>query len=253
MTGGPDRRSLTARIFGLLDAFRSLDETVNTAELIQRTGLPKSTVHRIVNDLVKVGMLQRVDGRVCLGVQLFELGTLVPPNRHLREVALPFMEDLFEATHEVVHLGILDGPDVLYLVKLSGHNRVPVPTRDGARMPAHATGLGKALLACAPQSVVRRLLARPLAKLTSNTVTDPETLIRQLGEVARTGVAFDSEESVPGVVCAGAAITLPGFPGHAAISVTGPAGRLDVAEVAPAVRLAASAVGRAMAGTEESA
>jgi IclR family transcriptional regulator, acetate operon repressor len=242
--GGGERRSHTSRIFRVINAFTGPADVVSPAALVKRTGLPKSTVHRILNDLVGVRMLERTGGGVCLGVQAFELGTLVPANRRMREVALPFMEDLYEATHEIVHLGILDGSDVLYLVKLSGHERVPLPTRDGARMPAHATGLGKALLAAAPHAAVRRLLARPLRKMTAHTIVDPQVLLGELAEVARTGVAFDREEAFDGVVCVAAPITLRRFPDLAAISVTGPPGRLDIDHVAAAVRVAAFAISR---------
>ena len=244
--GGGDGRSLTGRIFRILDCFAETGGTLTAADVTRQTGLPKTTVHRIVDDLVSVGVLGRLDGRLHLGTHLFELGSLVPPNRELREAALPFMEDLYEGTHEIVHLGILDGSDVLYLVKLSGHDRVPVPTRDGARMPAHATALGKALLAASPQAVVRRFLAHPLPAMTPNTIVDPATLLKELAETAQTGVAFDREEAFPGVVCAAAAITLPRFPGRAAISVTGPRGRFDPDHAAAAIRLAAFAISRSL-------
>jgi len=243
---GDDRRSLTDRIFRILDCFAATGEPLSTADVTRQTGLPKTTVHRIVDDLVSVGVLARLDGRLHLGTHLFELGSLVPPNRELREAALPFMEDLYEATHEIVHLGILDGSDVLYLVKISGHDRVPVPTRDGARLSAHAVALGKALLAASPKAVVRRVLAHPLPAMTPNTIVDPAALLRELAQIAQTAVAFDREEAFPGVVCAAAAITLPRFPGRAAISVTGARGRFDPDHAAAAVRLAAFAISRSL-------
>jgi IclR family transcriptional regulator, acetate operon repressor len=239
-----EHRSLTERIFRILDAVADAGDPVAAAEIVRRTGLPKTTVHRIVNDLVHVGTLTRVGDALCLGAHVFELGSVVPPNRRLREAALPFMEDLYEATHEIIHLGILDGFDVLYLVKLSGHDRVPVPTRDGARMPAHATGLGKALLATSPRAVVRRVLTRPLPAMTPNTITGRADLLQELAEVARVGVAFDREEAFSGVVCVAAPITLPGFPSRAAVSVTGPRHRFDPDEAAHLVRLAGFSISR---------
>lgn len=244
----PERRSVTERVFRILDAFGEKDRSLSAAELMRRTGLPKSTVHRIIADLVEYGMLERVAGGFALGLHLFELGCLVPPHRRLRELALPFMEDLYEATHEVVHLGVLQGGEVLYLVKISGHSRLPLPTRDGARMPVHATGLGKAMLAFSPRAVVRHLLGGPLPALTPYTIVVPDLLLKELAEVARTGLAFDHEEAMAGVVCVAAPIFMPGSPPLAAISVTGPSHRFDPHRMASAVRLAASAITRGLGG-----
>jgi DNA-binding IclR family transcriptional regulator len=246
--GRTGRRSHTNRIFTILDAFADRNGSLKAAEIVRRTGLPKTTVHRIIGDLVNVGVLESVGAEFSLGLHLFELGSLVPPNRRLREAALPFMEDLYEAIHEITHLGILAGSDVLYLVRISGHDPVPVPTRDGARMPAHATALGKALLAVSPQAVVRRALARPLVAFTANTITDPDVLLQQLAEAARSGVAFDYEEAFPGVVCVAAPITMPGRPSRAAISVTGPSHRFDPRHAAAAVRMAGFAISRSLGG-----
>jgi DNA-binding IclR family transcriptional regulator len=246
--GPAQRRSVTGRVFSILDAFGDTDRNLTAAELVRRTGLPKSTVHRIIGDLVDHGLLERAAGGYALGLHLFELGCLVAPHRRLRELALPFMEDLYEATHEVVHLAISHGSEVLYLVKISGHGRLPLPTRDGARMPLHATALGKAMLAFSPRAAVRQVLGRPLPALTPYTIVVPDVLLRELAEVARTGVAFDREEAMVGAVCVAAPIFMPGPPSLAAISVTGPSRRFDPERVASAVRLVATAITRALGG-----
>lgn len=253
MTRGPtsdrtgDRRSVVARVFQILDAFAEEDSELPAAELVRRTRLPKSTVHRLTNDLVDHGLLVKRPGGVALGRHLFELGCLVPPFRRLRQVALPYMEDLYEATHEIVHLAVLDGGDVLYLVKIAGHNQVPLPTRDGARLPGHATALGKAILAKAPRAVVAEVLGRQLVALTVNTIVRPGVLRQQLTEAARVGVAFDREESFLGVACVAAPVVVPGYVPGAAVSVTGPTSRFDPAAVASAVHSVAQAITRALA------
>jgi DNA-binding IclR family transcriptional regulator len=243
-----DRRSVTDRVFRVLDAFGDKDRSLSAAELMRRTGLPKSTAHRIIGDLVERGMLEREAGGFSLGLHLFELGCLVPPHRRLREVALPFMEDLYEATHEVVHLAIPQRSEVLYLVKITGHGGLPLPTRDGARMPMHATGLGKVILAFSSRTAVRQLLGGPLRALTPYTIVVPEVLLRELAEVARTGLAFDREEAMVGAVCVAAPIFMPGSPSLAAVSVTGPSHRFDPVGVASTVRLAAAAITRGLGG-----
>jgi DNA-binding IclR family transcriptional regulator len=110
----------------------------------EQTELPKSTVHRIAHDLVERGWLERTDEQFALGIRLFELGQRVQLQRFdLHEIAIPFMEDLYEATHEMVNLGVLDGTDVIYLAEIGGHRRVPISTRLGGRLPAHCTRSAK--------------------------------------------------------------------------------------------------------------
>lgn len=241
-----DPRSVLTRTFSILEAFTARDASLSLAELTRRTGFPKSTVYRIASELVDMGMLAREDesGGYRLGLQLFELGTLVPDQRDLRQVAIPYMEDLYEASKEVVHLGVLAAQDVLYIAKVAGHGQVPLPTRDGGRMPAHCTALGKAMLARSSRSTVVRVMEGGLPAVTRYTITVPKVLVAELAEVARAGVAFDREEAVLGSVCVAAAIIGPGGTARAALSVTGPSHRYDPVLMARAVRVAASAVSR---------
>ena len=239
-----------ARTFKILESFTDLDRSITLAELTRRTGLPKSTVHRIASDLAQMGMLERDGADFRLGIQLFELGQLVPDARRLREVALPFIEDLFEASREIIHLGVLSGRDILYLVKVAGHNQIPLPTRDGGRMPAHATSLGKAILAHSPRSVVMDVLSGGLRPVTPYTIAAPNVLLEQLAEIARTGVAYDNEESVLGTRCVGAAILDKHRRARAAISITGPSSRFDPQKYAAAVKVAASGISREVAVIE---
>ena len=113
-------------------------------ELAQRTGLPVSTTYRLVSELVDWGGLERVEGGgYRVGLRMWEIGALAPRGETLREVALPFMSDLYEATLENVHLAVLDGAEVLYVEKLTGRRAMPVRTRRGGRLPLHATAVGQ--------------------------------------------------------------------------------------------------------------
>ena len=94
----------------VLQAFRPDGGTLTLPALVERTGLPKATVHRLADALVALGLLERQRTGYRAGLGLFELGELVPAKTGLRETALPFMQDLYEATHQTVHLGIRDGP-----------------------------------------------------------------------------------------------------------------------------------------------
>jgi IclR family transcriptional regulator, acetate operon repressor len=249
VTDEPRGRSLATleRAFAVLAAFeRSGREVLTLADLSRETGLPKTTAHRLVHLLVAERVLERRDGGYRLGMRLFELGELVPRKRDLREAALPFIQDLYEATHETVHFAVLDGTDVLYLERISGHRRVKVPSAVGGRLPAHCTGVGKALLAFTP-AVADAVLRGPLVRRTPYTITVPAVLRSELERIGETGIAIDREESTAGVSCVAAPVMVRGS-AVAAISVTGPTGRLRLDALAPAVRTAALGLSRTLTG-----
>jgi DNA-binding IclR family transcriptional regulator len=227
----------------VLQAFRPHGGTMTLQQLVQRTGLPKATVHRLAAELVDLGLLDRQQIGYRPGLALFELGELVPAKIDLREAALPFMEDLFEATHETVHLAVRDGFDVVYAEKIRGHEGVDVPSRVGGRLPMTSTGVGKALLAYAPPHVVDAVLSRPLRHLTARSNNDPAELRKELTEVRRTGLAYDREEARIGVGCIAAPVLVRGE-AVAALSLTLPATRLRSAGLAPTVRAISLALGR---------
>jgi DNA-binding IclR family transcriptional regulator len=156
------------------------------------------------------------------------------------------MEDLRDATGSNVHLAVLEGVEVVYLEILRVRDSQPLPSRIGGRMPAHATGVGKAILANSPAEVVRARMDAGLPRRTPYTVILPGALSRELRTVAETGVSFDRQESAMGVVCAAAPVFGPDGTVQAAMSVTGRAERLEVERMAPAVRTAALALSRVL-------
>jgi DNA-binding IclR family transcriptional regulator len=243
-------RSVLLRALGVIDAFGHHDWEVSLAELTRRTGLPKPTVFRIVNALVDWGALERVGSGYQLGVRLFMLGERVPREASLREMALPYLEDLYEATHENVNLGVLHGIDVLCLARVQGHRSSDVILRVGDTLPAHSTSSGKALLAHAPRALVQQVLDAGLQRLTSRTVVLPGMFLRQLRTVAEQGYAVNDEESHTGVVSVAAPVFDAAGSAIAAISVTGKAGRVDPHRLAPAVRTATLSLGRQLAQHE---
>ena len=235
----------------LLEAFREGGPELTLAELVARSGVPRATAHRLAGQLVALGFLERSRRGWRLGTRLFELGQIVPRQQQLRELALPYMEDLYEVTRETVQLGILDQGEVLYVEIIAGHRRVSTPSRRGGRMPAHCTGLGKALLAFSPD-VGREWLARgtPLVGRTPSTIVDPVPLARELQDVRRTGIAYDREEASVGLVCLAAPILGRDGIARAALSVSMPAdGPVSPPQVAPAVRAGARALSRELART----
>lgn len=241
-------RSVLRRAFSILDAFEAGDTELSLTAIAQRAGLPKPTVFRMAHDLVSWGALERgAQGGYRLGVRLFVLGERVPRHRDLRETAMPFLEDLYEATHENVNLGVLHDSEVLYLARVTGHRSSDVVLRVGNCLPAHSTSIGKALLAYSDGAVVRAVVAAGLARLTPNTIVLPGPLTRALRQVVERGYATNCEETHRGVVSVAAPVFGPHHLPLAAISITGRAGRFDVHRLAPAVRTAAAALTRSLA------
>lgn len=222
---------------------------LSLAELARRTGLPRSTVHRTATELIRLGWLELVDGDVQLGMRLFELGQVVPRRTTLADAARPLMEDLHQATGFTVHLATLDKVEVVYLEILKTKNARNVGSRVGGRLPAHVTGVGKAMMAYSPEATAARIAAG-LTRRTPYSITQPGALARELAAIRASGVAFDREESTLGSSCAAAPIFGPGPKVVAALSVTGPTYRIDPRRMAPAVRTAALNLSRQLTSTE---
>lgn len=233
------------RASSILDAFTTSGRALLTlSEIARHTGLPKATVHRLLGALQQIGWVERTPEGHQLGVRLFEIGQHVPRKAQVREAALPFMQDLYESTHETIHLAVLDGRDVVYLERIHGHEPLRIPSRVGGRLPAHSTGVGKALLAF-DDDATQVVLARRLTAHTPYTIVAPHVLKRQLAEIRSQGVAYDREENSLGITCAAAPIVLDGV-AIAAVSVTGPTSRLRVERLATAVRTAALGIQRTL-------
>ncbi len=235
----------------LLFSFSADDTHLTLVELTQRTGLAKSTVHRLAADLVALRLLDRDEAGYRLGGQLFELGMRASVERGLLEVATPFLEDLYERTHETVHLGVLEGTEVVYVAKIGGHRQASTPSRIGGRMPLYCTGLGKALLAHSPASLLDEVVAQGLARRTPRTITGAGLLKRQLDQIVEAGVAFEHEESAPGIVCVGAPVLDADDRPVAAVSVTGPTSRFKPEPHAAQVRAAAAGIAATLARRDE--
>ncbi|MEV4757223.1 IclR family transcriptional regulator [Micromonospora sp. NPDC049559] len=244
--------SVSSRLLAILGAFDSEHPTLTLSEISRRTGLPLATAHRLTGELVEWRALQRgPDGSYRVGVRLWEVGTLSPLHTRLREVATPFLHDLYEATRENVHLGVRDGSEVLYVEKFTGHRAVPIISRVGGRLPLHATGVGKALLAFAGPAVITRYVEAPLSRYTPYTITEPGRLSRELDEIRRRGWAHTREEMSLGS-CSVAVPVLDAERGALAslgIIVHGLRPNLD--RLVPALRTAADQVSARLAATRD--
>nr|WP_281689932.1 IclR family transcriptional regulator [Pseudonocardia thermophila] len=244
--------SVTERVLTLLSAFSAEQPELTLTELSRRSGLPLTTTHRLAGELVAGGALERLDGRYRIGLRLWEIGSLAPRGLGLRELAMPFLEDLCAATGQNVQLAVLadDGrsPEVVYLERLAPRNAVSILTRVGGRLPALTTAVGRVLLAHAPPDVLEAALARPVRRFTPETVTDPDELRRALADVRRTGVAITMRQIELVSLSVGAPVR--GGDGRvvAAISVVAPV-EAGAQPYVPVVVAAARGISRRVANT----
>ena len=241
-------RSVTSKALAILDTFGPADQQLTLSEIGERTGLPLSTAHRLTNELVRWGGLERASrGTYRVGLRLWEIGSLAPSRSGLRDIAIPFMEDLYEATHENVQLAVLAGREALFVEKISGRHSVAIITRVGGRLPLHATGVGKALLAFAPDNVQEAVLSSELPRLTAFTITDSGVLRRNLDEVRRLGYAATRDEMTLGSVSVAAPVFGADGEVVAAISLVVRAQGADIGRLALPVRTAALGLSRRVA------
>ncbi|MFB9717626.1 IclR family transcriptional regulator [Planobispora longispora] len=242
------------RAFALLTAFTATRRAMTLAELSRASGTPASTTLRLARRLLQLGALERdADGRYVIGLRLWELASLAPRGHGLREVALPYMEDLYEATHQHVLLAVRDGADALLVERLSARDAVNVLYRVGGRLPLHSTGVGLVLLAHAEARLQDEVLARPLVHEPEGVPVSPAALRRTLAEVRRTGLAV-VERSKPGPVVAVAAPVRGGDDRVvAALSVVVPAGGAEARVLSPALRATARALSRSLGSPRSAA
>ncbi|MFE7718547.1 IclR family transcriptional regulator [Nocardia rhizosphaerihabitans] len=249
MAGNSTRQglSVTSRALAILAAFDQRHRRLTLTELAARAELPVPTAHRLVGELVTWGALSRTEsGNYVIGRRLWDIGLLAPVQSGLRQIASPYLHDLYGATLATVHLAVRDGIQVLYLDRLSGHASVPVVSTIGSRLPLHATGVGKVLLAHSPAEIRSAVLA-DLPRITRYTVSQPGALSRQLERVREDDYATTVEEMSLGA-CSVAVPIRAGGQVVAALGVVVPSLDRDQARLVSALQVAARGIGRSIPG-----
>ena len=190
--------SVTFRALGLLDAFDTQHRVLRLSQIARRSGVPLATAQRRLRDLVDGGLLEhRPDGQFEIGARMWQLGLLSRPTS-MREAALPHLQDLVGRTGHTVHLAVLDGHAALVVDRIAGSRTVPTRHLPGARLPLYCTGVGKSLLAFAPQPLQDQVLGA-MVPYTRFTVTDPDSVRRQLAKIRRTRIAESHQQHRLGV------------------------------------------------------
>ncbi|MEU8171854.1 IclR family transcriptional regulator [Microbispora hainanensis] len=238
-------QSMIERMTLIMDAFTRRSIRLTLEDVARRTHLPRSTAHRILDQLVRLNWLDHTSSGYSLGKRALGLGGRDGGHGEIREAAAPLLHRLQIRTGMVVHLAVLDGAEVFYLDKVGGRFALSVPSRVGGRAPAHCTALGKAILAWLEPEQVEALIEGHMSRLTNRTSGDIGTLHQELNRIRqRRGLAFERGECVPGISCAAAAVRGPDGP-VAGISLVGDT-RTPLEQVAPLVAGAARQISLAL-------
>ncbi|NYV78835.1 IclR family transcriptional regulator, partial [Streptomyces sp. UH6] len=219
-SGTAGRQTAVDKALHLMMTLAETGESIGVSGLARRTGLSKSTAFRLLGILERNAVVEKVGSAYRLGTQLYDLGTrgVYGSSIGLRERLVPHLAELYESTHETVHLAVLHGTEVVYANKLYGHRPTPCPSRIGSRLPASVTAVGKVLLAFDPEAA-EAVIEGGLHPATAHSITDPVAFRAHLARIRAAGVAEDHEESTPGLSCVAVPVLGPAGLPVAALSV----------------------------------
>jgi DNA-binding IclR family transcriptional regulator len=239
-------RSVTSKIVAILLTFHDGNEHSLT-EIARLTCLPVSTAHRLVAELAGWGVLERTDeSRFQIGLPIKAIGSRRSYTPAILESARRVLEDLVTAARTGARLGVLAGPDVAYIEKRCDQS--PVTTfAQTPRLPAHATALGKALLAFSPVGILDRITATGLKSYTPNTMTDPERLRQTLASIRLTRVAVSRWELEHGISAVAVPVFGSGGMAVAALELTVTNLRTDLRIASSVLTIAARGLSRELA------
>lgn len=202
-----DSRSVTAKVLAILGAFSQATPELTLGQIARAAGVSKPTAHRRIAELIEWGALEkRNDGRISVGMRLWEVGAIAPRALPLRELALPCLEDLMAFTGGNSQLAVLDGKDALFIERLRGKNKIPALTAAANRLPLLSSGVGLALLAHAPDDFQDEVVNESLARYTDFTITEPAQLRERLVEARRVGYGLSDRQLAVDCVSIGAPI-----------------------------------------------
>jgi len=253
-------RSLSVRraidILSAIALARDAGTSPNITEIAEATGINRSTISRLLGPLVDARLVEQDagTGRYRLGPQTARLGQIYLSQFDVQDVAGPILQELVDQTHETAHLGVMDESEIVYIDKVESPHSIRTVSRIGARQPLCSTSMGKALLAYSEPAVVDAVIEHGLEPRTDNTITDRETLMRELELTRERGYAFDDQENERDIRCIGAPIFDHRGQAIAAISVSGPTTRVTpghVEELSTLVRDAADRISARLGAPEK--
>jgi len=248
---------------------QSLDRALNLIEIVsqsdgialttlaQRADMPPSTVHRLLMTLAAHGFVEmhEQDQRWSIGVEAFRAGMAFQRRNNAVTLGRPVMQELMELSGETANIGIFEGDEVVFVTQVESYDPIRAFFRAGERRSAHASGIGKVLLAHLPRETVEKVIRnKGLPAFTENTITDPQRLFAELEAIRQRGYAIDNQERNVGMRCIAAAIFNEFGEVVAGVSVSGPAVRLSderIDRLGPEVRRAAAKITGLIGGIEK--
>ncbi len=231
-----DGRQSVKSLFKMLDVlecFSAATPDLSVLQIAQKTDLPRTTVHRLVDSLRAAGFLEQEASRSSyrLGLKLFQLGNVALTNLPLYREAGPFVDTLTKLSGEVVHLCVFDGSQMVFIERSRERARPNNLLTTMEATPCHATGVGKAALAFQSAATIERVIAGGLRRDTATTIVAPQALRDELAAIADRGYAIDDGEHEPDVRCVAAPIRNAAGQVFAAISVSGSLRRMEPARI----------------------
>jgi DNA-binding IclR family transcriptional regulator len=213
----PRAPTVIAKVAAIVEAIADADGLIGLSELSRRSGVPKASVHRLCQELVDWGIVERAGDAFRVGSKLFDLGQRAPLRRSLRDCALPSMEVLWATCQHTIHLAVWQNDEVLYLEKIPSPRASPTPSVVAGRVPLHCTATGKCLLAFGPHVLSDQILVRALTKRTPHTIVSSNDLAAALDVIRGRGWAAEHEEFALGFC----SVAAPVFDrtGHAVASI----------------------------------
>jgi DNA-binding IclR family transcriptional regulator len=257
-TALPYRIQVLDRTLRLFDVLAEAEGDLALAELTERLGLHKSTVHRLLMVLEQHRLIRRnaLGSGYSLGIKLFELGNRAVAQIRLRRRSEPILRQLVRETGEAAHISILDGKETVSLAHMEPPWIVRVPSTVGRRTPVHCSSVGKVLLAFLPDHERADLVAQlPLTRYTDHTFVTRAALRAELSRIRERGYAIDNEETEKGLRCIiGAPVRNYAGRVVAAISIAGPVFRVTkdrLSRLVVTVRAAARDLSQSLGYTNE--
>ena len=217
----------------VLDAVSTADAPMRFTDLLARVDQPRGTLHRQITNLIDEGLLQvNPDNSYELGLRLLKFASNAWAENRFREIAEPHLRRLYATVGETIHLGVLQGVEVIYLDKVESRQSVRMHSQIGNASPAFCTGVGKAAMSALPDPELHlRVAAIRFHPYTANTITSPKALLAEIGEIRAAGYGFDREEHETGIHCVAAPIAEPDRGFFAGVSVTAPVYRVSVEQM----------------------
>jgi len=229
-----DTLKTVERVLAILNSFDLDHPELSGFELADKASLPRGSIYRFIRVLERQGYLKHdsISKKYKLGIKIFELGSLVWKDLNLRKLALPYIEELSKKSRETVHLGILDGNEVVSIEGAESGQSLRTSLPIGKRVCLHSTGIGKAILAFLSDTDISKIIKeKGLPRFTENTTTDPDKLILEVQNIRKKGFAIDNEENEIGIRCVAAPILDSQNNVVASISISGPSVRIHTENI----------------------